>query len=278
MDYQFILAKATTNKATSEVFSIAEAIDKFGPYIVILAVVLLIFLCVIYSNNRMYNKFQSQLMKNNDDYKDSMTDLITKMVNQLLDANDKKQNEAKTNDQDLMNIFIKLRESMQDYCKNAMDIIHADRLAIYLFHNGTHSTHGVKFFKLSCICENVKIGSGVREHSIEHSNVPLNLFDSMVDELIKNGEYIIINNEELKNSNHRIFISSDKIKYAIAEAIFDKNNVILGFVLIESSKDYNEEIIKEQKQELSKLVYQISPVLIYGDYIDININKTNSTY
>ena len=38
MDYQFILAKATTNKATSEVFSIAEAIDKFGPYIVILAV------------------------------------------------------------------------------------------------------------------------------------------------------------------------------------------------------------------------------------------------
>ena len=167
---------------------------------------------------------------------------------------------------------------MQDYCKNAMDIIHADRLAIYLFHNGTHSTHGVKFFKLSCICENVKIGSGVREHSIEHSNVPLNLFDSMVDELLKNGEYIIINNEELKNSNHRIFISSDKIKYAIAEAIFDKNNVILGFVLIESSKDYNEEIIKEQKQELSKLVYQISPVLIYGDYIDININKTNSTY
>ena len=278
MDYQFILAKATTNKATSEVFSIAEAIDKFGPYIVILAVVLSRFLCVIYSNNKMYNKFQSQLMKNNDDYKDSMTDLITKMVNQLLDANDKKQDEAKTNDQDLMNIFIKLRESMQDYCKNAMDIIHADRLAIYLFHNGTHSTHGVKFFKLSCICENVKIGSGVREHSIEHSNVPLNLFDSMVDELLKNGEYIIINNEELKNSNHRIFISSDKIKYAIAEAIFDKNNVILGFVLIESSKDYNEEIIKEQKQELSKLVYQISPVLIYGDYIDININKTNSTY
>ena len=83
MDYQFILAKATTNKATSEVFSIAEAIDKFGPYIVILAVVLLIFLCVIYSNNRMYNKFQSQLMKNNDDYKDSMNDLITKMVKEL---------------------------------------------------------------------------------------------------------------------------------------------------------------------------------------------------
>ena len=213
MDYQFILAKATTNKATSEVFSIAEAIDKFGPYIVILAVVLLIFLCVIYSNNRMYNKFQSQLMKNNDDYKDSMTDLITKMVNQLLDANDKKQNELKTNDQDLMNIFIKLRESMQDYCKNAMDIIHADRLAIYLFHNGTHSTHGVKFFKLSCICENVKIGSGVREHSIEHSNVPLNLFDSMVDELLKNGEYIIINNEELKYTDIKLLLDKIAKKY-----------------------------------------------------------------
>lgn len=265
------------NKDTN-LFSIAEAIDKFGPYVVILAVVLLIFLYIIYSNNKMYNKFQSQLIKNNDDYKDNMADLTTKMVDQLLEANDKKQDEAKTKDQDLMNIFIKLRESMQDYCKNTMDAIHVDRLAIYLFHNGTHSTHGIKFFKLSCICENVKIGSGIREHSIEHSNVPLNLFDTMIDELLKNGEYTIINNEELKNSNHRIFISSDKIKYAIAEAIFDKNNVILGFVLIESSKDYNEETVKEQKQELSKLVYQISPVLIYGDYIDINIDKTNSTY
>ena len=100
----------------------------------------------------------------------------------------------------------------------------------------------------------------------------------MIDELLKNGEYIIINNEDLKNANHRIFISSDKIKYAVAEAIFDKNNVILGFVLIESSNDYDEEVIKKQKEELNKLVYQISPVLIYGDYIDINIDKTNSTY
>ena len=266
------------DEKTNSLFSLAESIDKSGPYAVILAVVLLIFLYVIHSNNKMYNKFQSQLLENNDEYKNSMADLTTKMVNQLLETNDKKRKALQTKEQDLMTIFIKLRESMQDYCKNAMDNIHADRLAIYLFHNGTHSTHGVKFFKLSCICEDVKIGSGIREHSIEHSNIPLNLFDNMIDELLKNGEYIIINNEDLKNTNHRIFISSDKIKYAVAEAIFDKNNVILGFVLIESSNDYDEEVIKKQKEELNKLVYQISPVLIYGDYIDINIDKTNSTY
>lgn len=259
-------------------FSFAEAIDKYGPYVVILAVVLAIFIYIIYANNKMYSKFQDQLLKNSDEYKDGMTDLTSKMVDQLLEANDKKQKETENKEHDLMSIFVKLRESMQDYCKNSMDALDVDRLAIYLFHNGTHSTHGIKFFKVSCICENVRIGSGIREHSIEHSNVPLNLFDDMIDELLKNGEYIIINNDELKNENHRIFISSDKIKYAIAEAIFDKNNVILGFVLIESSKDYDEQAVIKQRDELNKLVYQISPVLVYGDYININMEKTNSTY
>ena len=124
----------------------------------------------------------------------------------------------------------------------------------------------------------MRIVSGIREHSIEHSNIPLNLFDKMIDKLLSDGEYIIINDDNLQSMNCRIFISSDKIKYAIAEAIFDKNNVILGFVIIESFKEYDEKTTETQRQELSKLVYQISPLLVYGDYIDINIEKTNSTY
>ena len=257
--------------------NIARAISDYGPYAVILAVVVAVFIYIIYNNHKMYEKFQKQSMQNSEEYKDGMVEITKKVVDQILDTYDKKQNDVKK-EPDLMVTFAKLRESMHDYCKDCMDDIRADRLAIYLFHNGSHSTHGIKFFKVSCICESVRIGSGIREHSIEHSNIPLNLFDEMIDGLLKDGEYIIINDGNLQNKNSRIFISSDKIKYAIAESIFDKNNVILGFILIESSKDYNLTAVEQQREGLNKLVYQISPLLVYGDYIDINIEKTNSTY
>ena len=256
---------------------IVKAISDYGPYAVILGIVLALFIYSIYNNHKMYKKFQEQSMKNNEEYKDGMVEITNKMVDQILETYDKKK-PTEENEPELMKTFVKLRESMHDYCKDCMDKLKVDRLAIYLFHNGAHSTHGIKFFKVSCICENVRIGSGIREHSIEHSNIPLNLFDKMIDKLLSDGEYIIINDDNLQSMNCRIFISSDKIKYAIAEAIFDKNNVILGFVIIESSKEYDEETTETQRQELSKLVYQISPLLVYGDYIDINIEKTNSTY
>lgn len=255
--------------------NIARAISDYGPYAVILAFVLALFLYCIYNINRMYKKFQEQSLKNSEEYQNGMVEIANKMVDRMLDIDKKKNTKSEP---DLMKVFVKLKESMYDYCKDCMDNINADRLAIYLFHNGTHSTHGVKFFKVSCICENVRIGSGIREHSIEHSNIPLNLFDEMIDKLLKDGEYIIINDDTLKNKNSRIFISCDKIQYAIAEAIFDKNNVILGFVIIESSKNYNNTVVQQQRDGLNKLVYQLSPLLIYGDYIDINIEKTNSTY
>lgn len=255
--------------------NIARAISDYGPYAVILAFVLALFLYCIYNINRMYKKFQEQSLKNSEEYQNCMVEIANKMVDRMLDIDKKKNTKSEP---DLMKVFVKLKESMHDYCKYCMDNINADRLAIYLFHNGTHSTHGVKFFKVSCICENVRIGSGIREHSIEHSNIPLNLFDIMIDNLLKDGEYIIKNDGNLQYMNCRIFISSDKIKYAITEAIFDKNNVILGFVIIESSKDYDENNIDSQRQEIRKLISQISPILDYGDYININIEKTNSTY
>lgn len=263
----------------SNPLDLAKAVSDYGPLAVILGVVLALFIYILYNNHKMYKKFQEQSLKNSEEYKNGMVEITNKVVDQILETCDAKnqQNDVKP-EPDLMKTFVKLRESMHDYCNQCMDNLKVDRLGIYLFHNGSHSTHGVKFFKVSCICENVRIGSGIREHSIEHSNIPLNLFDIMIDKLLNDGEYIIINDDELQNRNSRIFISSNKIKYAIAEAIFDKNNVILGFVIIESSKDYDESEVQLQREELSKLVYQISPLLVYGDYVNVNLEKTKNTY
>ena len=58
-----------------------------------------------------------------------------------------------------------------------MDKINADRMSIYLFHNGTLSTHGIKFFKDYILFFNMKI-------PVKYSNNENDLkyiFESMKD-------------------------------------------------------------------------------------------------
>ena len=124
---------------------IAKAISDYGPYAVILGIVLALFIYSIYNNHKMYKKFQEQSMKNNEEYKNGMVEITNKMVDQILEMYDKKK-PTEENEPELMKTFVKLRESMHDYCKDCMDKLKVDRLAIYLFHNGAHSTHGIKFF------------------------------------------------------------------------------------------------------------------------------------
>lgn len=180
----------------------------------------------------------------------------------------------KHTNKNLANTFIKLRGALMHNCMETMQEISASRIAIYLFHNGTRSTHGLDFFKMSCICEEIKPGSGIREKLIEHSNIQINLFDNMIDKLITNGKYIIMNDEEQQLSGHRMFLSSKAVRYTQLVAIFDSGNNILGFVCAEMTHEYNRETVIKEKQDLDALIVQIVPVLSYSEYIDTTIDET----
>lgn len=210
------------------------------------------------SINDNYNKYKNELKEQNN--------VLTKQLLKQIDdkfASVEKQNGSNKN---LMNIFNKLKEATKESCFDTMNQIGAARIAIYLFHNGTHSTHGINFIKLSCIGEKVAIGSGVREQMIKHTNLPINLFDDMVEKLINHNRFIIMNNEETKESNHKMFISADKINYTQLVTIYDIDNNMLGFVAAEMDRSYSKDEADKEKEILDELVKQLVPVLSYSDY------------
>lgn len=258
-----------------EFLSVSEAINKYGTAAILLAAIITVFM--VYANriNKSLKQFTDQTIKNNENYQNSMTKQNDKIIEEILSTRNEM---SKTPSQkDLFKTFTKLSKALKEYCKDIMTTIKADRLAIYLFHDGAYSTHGIHFFKMSCICEKVLVGSGVRERSIEHSNLPINLFDDMIEQLISNGIYIIDNDgEALTNSNHRIFISANKIKYSQTIAIFDKDNNIIGFVLAEMDSEKTDEAIANNKKILQSFINQIIPVLTYSDYVEINLDNDNN--
>lgn len=215
---------------------------------------------------KQYEDFKKQIENQNKSFVESITKTISDQQQYLTNQQHLEKN--------LFNTFIKLRSSIKENCASTMNIIKASRLAIYLFHNGTCSTHGISFFKMSCICEKVAIGSGVRERLIDHSNIPINLFDTMIDKLITNGRYLVMNDENLEMSSHKMFISSQKINYTQCVAIFDINNNILGFVLAEMEHSYNRETALQEKDKLDVLVSQLVPILSYSEYVNTTIEAT----
>ena len=271
---------------------LAKAIEEYSAFVVILAIFCLVTTFLIKRNTKNLEDLQERSIKENEEYRKHFSELIDKLMDTLLDENTNvsvncpKKNSCYSSscssqgftsigihrEEDLFGKFVKLRDALKINCLTTMNSVNASRIAIYLFHNGMYSTHGISFFKMSCICEKVVVGSGIRERTIEHSNIPLNLFDNMINELIVNGEYIIKNSEDLR-SNHSILISSPKIKYAHAVSIYDSNNNILGFILIEMKCEYDEDYVLDETAQLKTLVSQVTPILTYSNYIDTTLNK-----
>ena len=235
---------------------------------IIMAVTITFAIMVIVLYKKLIKSSTNQNTNNNSDHTVD-NEFIKQVLNMVSDQNSNNTKEKVTTEKNLMNIFVKLRNSIRENCVTAMTSIGAARIAIYLFHNGTRSSHGVSFFKMSCICEKVAVGSGVRERMMEHTNIPINLFDEMIEKLINYDRYIIINDENAQESNHKIFISADKISYVQLVTIYDINNNMLGFVSAEMDKDYSKDDVDAEKKVLDELVKQLVPVLSYSDYISM---------
>jgi len=247
--------------------------------LVLLIFVMLIILIIMVTNfKKSISSFNENTLSDFSKYKNELIEQNNVLAKQLLEQQKNSEiNNGKhkgIGNKCLVDTFVRISGAIKENCILAMNDISAVRLAIYLFHNGTSSTHGISFLKISCICEKVAIGSGVRERMIEHTNIPINLFDEMIGKMIVNDRYIIINKEdEIQNSNHKMFISSDKITYAQLIPIYDINNNMLGFVEAEMEHVYSKDVADKEKSNLNLLVKQLVPILSYSEYATINSHE-----
>lgn len=246
-------------------------------FIILVLVIVAIFAYIVAQVSRKNRETLKDIMdiftaQETDKIRKELTSFQTKVserLNQFIELQENSVIDGASKEKALYQVFGRLKNSLNDACNTTMTSINASRLAIYLLHNGMMSTHGIKFFKMSCMCEKVAIGSGIREQTIDQSSIPINLFDDMIGTLITDGRYIIMNDNNINLYNHRIFISAPKIEYAVAVSIFDNNNNILGFVLAEMSHPYNKATVGVEEQQLKLLIKSITPTLSYSDYESI---------
>lgn len=245
---------------------LSQFIHEYGPLVVILAVFLSIFITIIVYILRM-NK------KSADDNAELNSQLVTSILNEYFKKNsDMFTSHKKYNEKNIVDIFMELNKVLKTSCEHTMKKTNSDRTAIYVFHNGSHASHGLPFFKITCICETISKNSNANIKIAEHTSIPLNVFDSIITNLYNNSEYRIISNET-EDPTEIIFLKNTKIQDCFFEPIYDDDNSMMGFVFngynnIDESRD-----IDMEKKCLVELAKMSKPVIEYSKFQEYQDDK-----
>lgn len=149
----------------------------------------------------------------------------------------------------------KLDVGVVEQLESVKEMLNADRIHIYEFHNGEHGSNNRPLYRFSCTYEVCKAGNkSVQQQCL---NLPTNCMPKFVQEIMDNGKFVCTDLETLKDTMPSTYNFKKSIKvgafYDIA--IKNKEDEIIGFIAIHWFKKEN---FKTDNQVIDKLVWYVS--------------------
>ena len=144
----------------------------------------------------------------------------------------------------------------------AKEILGADRVQIYDFHNGGHYANGRSALKTSCTYEVVR--AGVKKCQRELQAVPLSCIPHFIDELLRNNILEINNLEDIKDSMPATYSlkKEHSIKSFYDIILENSEGDPIGFLGIQYTNGPHKKYTEHEKQEILKLKFFVEEKLL----------------
>lgn len=267
-----------TKNTYSDVSSYSDLIHTYGASTVIIAVFLVVLLVMF-----------GYILRNNQKTNNHLIEQQQELVDMLL-KKEEEDEETKTlsseeqpkrnivKEPDLVQVFLNINSSLKEILKDISEVIKPSRISIYVFHNGVYSSHGLPFFKTSCICEIVEKNCGVVKNIKSHAGLPLQMFDNSISRIYKNGRMSVcdVDLEDEQSHDYPVLsgmLRSNNIRSASAIAVYDHDNNILGIIIAEFVDAHDQEFLTNVENKLIEKAPLLSPILEYSGIY--NNNTTN---
>lgn len=248
-----------------EIGLISKYIQEYGPLIVILA----IFLCITFA-------LVMYLIRANKKSSDANTEIATtvaKMLEEQLKKNSVlTEKQKQSSERNIVTIFMELNKTLKTECEHIMKKSNSDRSAIYVFHNGTHASHGLPFFKLTCISETISKNSNANIKIGDHSSVPLSMFDTIVTSLYNNSFYRI-RTDKSSDPSELIFLKGTRLTDCFFVPIYDDDNNMMGFTFNGYNTLDDMRDLEQEKEYLVDLARMARPVIEYSKFQEYQSSK-----
>lgn len=248
----------TSTDISSEVEKYASLIDTYGVSAIILGIFIVILFILVFYIMKTTQKTNNQIMQQQEL-------LLNKLVESKKSIEKAVSNEEEQKKEyNLVDTFLSINKSLKDILHKVLEELDASRVSVYVFHNGSFSSHGLPFFKTSCVSEVIRKNDGVSKQIHTHTGLPLEMFDSCISILRKTGKVVITNLEEKEYDCPVIvgMMRNNNIKSGIGIAIYDDDNNITGAFIAEFSEE--KESLDEIEKKLIEEVQYLSPILEYN--------------
>lgn len=261
-------------------------INQYGMVPVLLSLILVLFIGFIlimqYNNTKMITRLVNSQKEsnnfNNEVIKNFIQEVLFDKNKDVLRAIDNLHDNIRPehNHLEMLNNSIDgniiLKNASREVCRQ---LDNCSRVAIYVFHNGNKSLHGLPFFKMSCIHEWGRLGNATLRGKY-HSDIPLHMFDDFIEDLWKSGTYKCQNIDEKKNEDPSI---TQFILFSRANALYmkgikdDRNSTFAGFVVLEFDQVETFEEDARRDVEINKTIDEM-----ISKSAPIVLNKFNDLY
>ena len=211
---------------------LSETADKFGPLILSLTVMILIIcglMILMYLGIKYVNKVNTAQIQ--------LQEAILKSQSNTKEIDENRYILSKEKSKNLIDTYLRMNSGLKFNCRDSLHTVHGDRMAIYLFHNGQHSTKGVSFLKTSCICEYTSKNVGAYQLMNTHRNLPINILGDLLEDLTHKEQFVVFRKDLNKVDAFisRVLLSEEE-KTSIFVSIYDRTediNELIGFIVCE---------------------------------------------
>ena len=213
--------------SVSDVIKISEIMEKTGIAIVVVAVFLIIILVSVIV-------FIGVAMRTNKNRENQYERLLRETMNQnnrFVDTILENINDTKIDQNGLFKVSVECGTLIEEHLKHLYARTKADRVAVYVFHNGQRMLNGGHLLKCSCLNEYAL--SEKYLYSFKHKDTPISQLSPICNALLEKGCYTCSDTNEIEDMSLKRWAKTYGYKSIFVKAIFNTHGEVIGFVTTE---------------------------------------------
>lgn len=156
---------------------------------------------------------------------------------------------------------VNIDDSIISKMEDLKELLNADRVQVYDFHNGGHYANGRSALKTSCSYEVIRTGVSHKQSYLQ--SIPLSCLSRFVSKLMNDGFLEVKNLEEIKDEMPSTYqLKKDMEINSFYDVILsNKNGEPIGFLAVQYVKNEYNILSEKDKQEVLKLKFFVEEQL-----------------
>lgn len=234
------------SKSVDDVVRLSETMERAGVAIVVVAVFLVIILISVIA----FIGVSFRRIKSREKEQENRESQFETLLRETMEQNNKfvemMINNNSNSQSGLFKVSVECGALIEEHLKHLYHVTKADRVALYVFHNGQRMLNGGHLLKMSCLNEYSL--SEKLLYSYRHKDTPISQISVVCNALLEKGCWTCEDTSTVEDPSLKQWIKAFGYKSVFIKGVFNTHGEVIGF----ASAEYIEAPIYPDRIDVAK--------------------------